>query len=368
VDQRTCDLLGPGGRRRRAIIAGVDPRPLPGRGLGRRALLAGGVAGVAGAVGTALAGCTAANTGSASAQPAASPAGTSDDTAAVQRARAAAAGLAAAADRLAAADRDHAPLLGEVAADHRAHLAALGTFGAGAPSPVPSFRNGPHPQPADVVAAERDAARAALVDVQHASAPLAALLARIAGARAAHADLLAAAAGARTPGPLAPVVSATPQGASPRAVQPAVPAGPVAAPGTLELAPGAREAIFALTAGEHAAVFAYGLIAARVPPGRREQARAAWAWHLTRRDLLEERLLAAGVQPPVAAPGYDVGGVPTARGASRLAATVERRLGALAVRAVAATQGDDRREAAAGLVEGTRRLAAWTGRPETLPG
>ena len=102
--------------------------------------------------------------------------------------------------------------------------------------------------------------------------------------------------------------------------------------------------------------------------GRRGQARAAWTWHLARRDLLEERLLAAGVQPPVAAPAYDLGDAPNASGASRLAATVERRLGALAVRAVAATEGDDRREAAAALVEGARRLAAWTGRPETLPG
>ena len=102
-------------------------------------------------------------------------------------------------------------------------------------------------------------------------------------------------------------------------------------------------------------------------PGRRQAARAAWSWHLARRDLLEERLLAAGVQPPVAAPAYDVGPAPDASGAARLAATVERRLAGLGVRAVAATEGDDRREAATGLIEGARRLAGWTGRPETLP-
>jgi len=152
-------------------------------------------------------------------------------------------------------------------------------------------------------------------------------------------------------------------------VQPSASAAPaVPTPGAPVLATGARDALLALTAGEHAAVFAYGVIAARVPKGRREQARAAWAWHLARRDLLEERLLAAGVQPPVAAPAYDVGAAPNASGAARLAATVERRLAVLAVRAVAATEGDDRREAIAALVEGARRLAAWTGRPETLPG
>jgi hypothetical protein len=134
------------------------------------------------------------------------------------------------------------------------------------------------------------------------------------------------------------------------------------------LAAAAREALVALTAGEHAAVFAYGLVAARVVPKQRARARAGWAWHLERRDLLEERLLTAGVQPPAAAPAYDLGGTPTAGGAARLAATVEQRVASLAVRTVAATQGDDRREAAAALVEGARRAAGWSGRPHALPG
>ena len=260
---------------------------------------------------------------------------------------------------LAAVDHGHARLLGDVAADHRASLAALAAAAPGIPTPAPSSAAGA-PRLASAVRAEWDAAGAALGDALHASPSIAALLARVAAQRGAHADLLARAAGTKAPRPL--VAAAAPAAAA------ADPAASAPSPGTLVLAPGARDALVALTSGEHAAVFAYGVVAARVSPGRRQAARAAWSWHLARRDLLEERLLAAGVQPPVAAPAYDVGVAPDASGAARLAATVERRLAGLAVRAVAATEGDDRREAATGLVEGARRLAGWTGRPETLPG
>jgi hypothetical protein len=365
----------------------VTPRPLAGRVLARRAFLAGGIAGVVGSV---LAACTGVTAGGPSAQvegalaAATAPAA---DAEPLQRARAAAAGLAAAAEGL-ASDPAHARLLGAVAADHRANLAALAAAAPGSAAPTVSGGEQKHAL-ADAVRAERDAAQAALDDAQHASPSVAALLARIAAGRAAHADLLAAAARVRIPGPLVPAapggasrtaapipgpaapdaLPAAPAAVQPSTTQPSAPAGgPVPTPGVLPLPTGARDALLALTAGEHAAVFAYGVIAARVAQGRREQARGVWAWHVAQRDLLEERLLAAGVQPPVAAPAYDVGGAPNASGAARLAATVERRLAALAVRAVAATEGDDRREASAALVEGGRRLAAWTGRPENLPG
>ena len=356
--------------------------------LARRAFLAAGLAGLAG---PALAACTGAGARGPSAQPGGAivpPAAPSADAEALQRARAAAAALALAADRLAAVDHARARLLGDVAADHRANLAALaaaapGSPTPGSPTPGPSGSGGA-PRLAGAVRAEWDAASAALDDALHASPAIAALLARIAAQGAAHADLLAAAAGVKAPGPL--VAGAAPAGPSaaaappPQAVRGTLPqppavappsvstVGPAPTPGTPALPPGARDALVVLTAGEHAAVFAYGVVAARVSQGRRQAARAAWAWHVARRDLLEERLLAAGVQPPMAAPAYDVGEAPSAAGAARLAATVERRLAALAVRAVAATDGDDRREAIAGLVDGARRLAAWTGRPESLPG
>ena len=110
---------------------------------------------------------------------------------------------------------------------------------------------------------------------------------------------------------------------------------------------------------------------ARVAPQERGRARDAWASHMTRRDVLEERLLAAGVQPPAAAPAYDLG-TPvtpvTSASAATLAATVEDRLATLEARAVAATAGADRSDAAEALVAGARRAAAWRGRPAALAG
>jgi hypothetical protein len=359
-------------------------------------VLAGGLAGLAGLSGAVLAGCS----GDGTRPP--SPAGASTaaraaaaDDAAVGRARTAAAQFAAAAEELARAGGAPARLLADVAADHRAHLAALG---GPAPSPTPGTgpsASGGSPAPERLGVLARDestGAQAALDDAMAASPMVAALLARIAAARAAHADLLSAAAGLRLPGRLVPAgvavgipaaapgpdaaapgptpspSAALPLPPPPVGVQPSPAAPPSPSAGVAVLAAGAREALVALTAGEHAAVFAYGLVAARVPGPQRARARAGWSWHLERRDQLEERLLTAGVEPPVAAPAYDVGGAPTPAGAVRLAATVEQRLAALTVRAVSATQGDDRREAAAALVEAARRTAAWTGRPQALPG
>jgi hypothetical protein len=374
----------------------VTFQPPPGAAPSRRAVLAGGLAGLAGA---GLAGCTDSGTVRPSAVVASTSGASPADQAAVGRARTAAAELAAAADRLASAGGATARLLADVAADHRAHLAALG-----APSPSPASTSTPAastspsgsaPAREGLAAAARAevlGAQTALDDVLATSPAVAALLARIAATRAAHADLLSAAAGLRPPGELAPspqAVAAAPTtpaagaaGVAPPAADvgplpppPAPVASPTAAspgasalPGVTALAAAAREALVALTAGEHAAVFAYGLVAARVPAKQRDRARDGWSWHLARRDQLEERLLAAGVEPPAAAPAYDVGGTPTAGGAVRLAATVEQRLAALSVRTVSATQGDDRGLAASGLVAGVRRAVAWSGRTQALPG
>ena len=123
-----------------------------------------------------------------------------------------------------------------------------------------------------------------------------------------------------------------------------------------------------LTSGEHAAVYAYGVVVARVAEDDRVRARQAWAWHLARRDLLQERLLAAGLQPPPAAPAYDVGRLGSADAAVMLAATVEDRIAALLARTVASTTGADRADAAEALVAAARRAVGWLGRPEALPG
>lgn len=55
---------------------------------------------------------------------------------------------------------------------------------------------------------------------------------------------------------------------------------------------------------EHAAVYAYGVVAARVRTARSTAVGAAWQEHLRRRDELVSVLTAAGAVVPVPAPGY----------------------------------------------------------------
>ncbi len=55
---------------------------------------------------------------------------------------------------------------------------------------------------------------------------------------------------------------------------------------------------------EHAAVYACGVVAARVRTDRAAAVDAAWQEHLRRRDELVSVLTAAGAAVPVAAPGY----------------------------------------------------------------
>jgi Domain of unknown function (DUF4439) len=358
------DVVGQHGGRVRSGTPSAGP-PVP-----RRAVLRDG-AGLAGLVVVAtLAGC------SNDAPPGASPprpTPTADDVA-VARARASASRLAALAQDLEGSDPQLAGVLGAVVADHRTHLAALGA----APSPSPS---GSPPVPRgdvrSLVHAETVAAQEALDDLRVVSPGLAVLLARIAAARATHADLLAAKAGLRIPAALRTSSSAA-QAAAPPSPAPLPGAAPPvgspsdsssgAGPAADGLSDAAREALAALTAGEHAAVYAYGVVVALVATRARDRARDAWSWHMARRDVLEERLLAAGVEPPPAAPAYHLGTAPSAAAATALAATVEDRLATLAARTVAATSGPDRSDAAEALVAVARRAAAWRGSGLPLPG
>jgi hypothetical protein len=317
----------------------------------------------------------------------------SADDVALARVRVSAARLAASARELAAADPTFARVLGAVVADHQAHLAALGVAAStsastststsastsASTSVPPSGSASPsatHVGVAALVSAETAAAQEALDDARDVTAGLAALLARIAAARATHADLLTAKAGLRRP-PTLRTSSSAPQGAVraspaplPGAAAAPVPSDAGSAVGAAQggLSGAAREALAAVTAGEHAAVYAYGAVAAVVAARERDRAQDAWSWHIARRDGLEERLLAAGVRPPAAAPAYELGAPLSATAAAALAATVEDRLATLGARTVAATSGPDRSDAAEALVAGARRAAAWRGSGDALPG
>ena len=79
--------------------------------------------------------------------------------------------------------------------------------------------------------------------------------------------------------------------------------------------------------GTEAAVYAYGLVAARVTGAERSRALAAMAWHRVQRDALRARLTVLGSAPPAAAAAYTPPfPVTDAAAARRLAALVEDRL------------------------------------------
>ena len=195
-----------------------------------------------------------------------------------------------------------ASLLSRVAAGHRAHLAALGgTAGIGASTNGSTVGATAGPVSAQaLVAAEWAAAGRALAASAGTGPAMATLLVRVAASRAVHADLLSRAARLPLPGRL----------------QPAAPAGtntPTNTPTVAGIArvAGSRQSLADLLAGEHAATFAYGLLAARASAGQRPLAQDLWQQHLVARDYLQSQIVAAGDTPPIPAPAYDVGAVPS---------------------------------------------------------
>jgi hypothetical protein len=291
------------------------------------------------------------------------------DELAVERAAADATRLRAAALALATQRGAPATVLRRIAADHTEHLEALGAVPLpGEVTPPPSAAATPVPR--DVRGqrdAEWNAARAALRDALTANGGLATLLVRIAAARAVHADVVASGrTGAPPPrlDPAGPVASGASGSTAPATT------GGTATETATDLGTAAREALGRLLAGEYAAVFAYPAIVARCASGRRSTAEGLWRAHVGERDELERLLEAEGADdPPAAAPAYDIGEPPPdSASAAKLAATVENRLTALSVAAVAPTAGDDRLLAARRAVTSARRSGFWGGAPGALPG
>ena len=115
--------------------------------------------------------------------------------------------------------------------------------------------------------------------------------------------------------------------------------------------------------GTEAAVYAYGLVAARLRVGsERSKALTAMAWHRSQRDSLRARITALGSTPPAAAAAYTPPfPVTDAASARRLAALVEDRLAGqwagLAAASSAATRTRDALTAQACAV----RVVTWSG-------
>ncbi|MER6999456.1 ferritin-like domain-containing protein [Streptomyces sp. NPDC000410] len=125
----------------------------------------------------------------------------------------------------------------------------------------------------------------------------------------------------------------------------------------------------AALAAEHAAVYGYGVVGARVGAGRRTEATSAYAAHRARRDALERTVRDLGGVPVAADAAYALPfPVPDAAAAVRLAAVLEDRVAGVYSDLVRAAEGPLRREAAGALREAAVRAVRWRGSGVAFPG
>lgn len=114
-------------------------------------------------------------------------------------------------------------------------------------------------------------------------------------------------------------------------------------------------------AGEHAAIYGYGVLGARLPARLRPAAVAALNAHRGRRDALQALVAGRGLTPVAAAPAYDLPApVRDAADALRLAIELEERLAVVSYGVVATADTTDvRRVAAVAMQEQAVRAAGW---------
>jgi hypothetical protein len=126
-----------------------------------------------------------------------------------------------------------------------------------------------------------------------------------------------------------------------------------------------------LVAAEHAAIYAYGVLGARLSDALRPSALAAYDAHRARRDALVSALRSAGAQIPAAQGAYDVS-VPDQPAALALAVRLEDGLAARWRDLVGGTFDPEvRSEGVSGLTECAVRAAQWRTvqgvRPASVP-
>jgi hypothetical protein len=130
------------------------------------------------------------------------------------------------------------------------------------------------------------------------------------------------------------------------------------------------DALQATLAGEHAAVYGYGIVGAQVTSAADlRAARAGYDAHRARRAALVTLVSSNGGQPVAADPAYDVGGpVTTPARARALAGRIEAAAAGPYADLVAAADGALRTAAAGWLRDAAVRGAGWTGTAEAFPG
>jgi Domain of unknown function (DUF4439) len=131
----------------------------------------------------------------------------------------------------------------------------------------------------------------------------------------------------------------------------------------------AQDALAAALAGEHAAIYGYGVVGAHLTGGELIAARQAEAAHRNRRDALLEALSGAGVPPPVTEPQYALPfPVTDEASAIRLALQVEERSGALWRAVLPPGSTAQRRTALNALTDTAVRAARWRRASGQQPG
>jgi hypothetical protein len=129
------------------------------------------------------------------------------------------------------------------------------------------------------------------------------------------------------------------------------------------------QALQTVLAGEHAAVYGYGVAGARLTGAQRTRAQRDYAAHRATRDEIEAIIRARHAVPVAAAPSYTLPSpVASAHDAVVLATTLEERLAAVWADAVAALTGDLRAHAVRGLRDAALRAAEWRGGSVAFPG
>jgi hypothetical protein len=124
-------------------------------------------------------------------------------------------------------------------------------------------------------------------------------------------------------------------------------------------------------AAEQAAIYAYGVVGARLPQGSAEQAAATtdWVAHMRARDRLSALIMARGATPVPAAVAYELPGpVQTAAAAEALAATLEDRVAQAYLAVVALPVSSLRSFGAEQVRAAALRAQAWRGSVEAFPG
>lgn len=147
------------------------------------------------------------------------------------------------------------------------------------------------------------------------------------------------------------------------------PSGGSPSPASVPFSTGELAALAVVLAGEHAAVYAYGVVGGQGGPAYRRVAREQLAAHGVQRDLLAGELMAAGTTPAPGEPAYLLPfAVQSVADARRLAAHVETTLAAAYADLVAASAPVRRPQAARWLGTCAVQARRWGAAPQPFPG